>query len=51
MPVSAERLDQDKEADENVDADQIRTGKPVESGQSIGLFTQREDIDFDFRVP
>ena len=50
VPVSVERLDQDKDADENVDADQIRTGRPVESEPSIGLFTQREDIDIDFRV-
>ena len=50
VPVSVERLDQDKDADENVDADQIRTGRPVESAQSIGLFTQREEIDIDFRV-
>ena len=33
-----------------VDADQIRTGRPVESEQSIGLFTQREEVDIDFRV-
>ena len=38
------------DADENVDADQIRTGRLVKSGQSIGLFTQREEIDIDFRV-
>ena len=52
VPVSVERLgiDQDKDADENVDADQIRTGRPVESEQSISLFTQREEIDIDFRV-
>ena len=50
VPVSVERLDQDKDADENVDADQIRTGRPVESEQSICLFTQREEIDIDFRV-
>ena len=50
MPVSVERLDQDKDADENVDADQVRTERPVESEQSIGLFTQREEIDIDFRV-
>ena len=50
MPVSVERLDQDNDADENVDADQVRTGRPVESEQSIGLFTQREEIDIDFRV-
>ena len=49
VPVSVERLDTDKDADENVDADQISTGRPV-SGQSIGLFTQLEEIDIDFRV-
>ena len=31
VPVSVERLDQDKDADENVDADHVRTGRPVES--------------------
>ena len=41
---------QDKDADENVDADHVRTGRPVESEQSIDLFTQREEIDIDFRV-
>ena len=50
VPVSVERLDQDKHADENVDVDQRRTGRPVESEQSFGLFTQREEIDIDFRV-
>ena len=30
VPVSVERLDKDKDADENVDADQIRAGRPVE---------------------
>ena len=48
--MSVERVDKDKDADENVDADQIRTVRPVESEQSIGLFTQREEIDIDFRV-
>ena len=28
----------------------MRTGRPVESEQSIGLFTKREAIDIDFRV-
>ena len=42
VPVSVERFDKDKDADENVDADQISTERPV-SGQSIGLFTQREE--------
>ena len=49
--VSVERSDEDKDADENVDADQISTGKPVKSEQSIGSFTQREKTDIDFRVP
>ena len=50
VPVSIKRLDQDKDADENVDADHVRTERPVKSEQSIGLFTQREQIDIDFRV-
>ena len=50
VPVSVERLDKDKDADENVDADQIRTERPVECEQPPGLFTQREEIDIDFRV-
>ena len=28
----------------------VSTERPVKSGQSIGLFTQREEIDIDFRV-
>ena len=47
--VSVERVDKDKDADENVDADQTSTGRPV-SGQPTGLFIQREEIDIDFRV-
>ena len=50
VPVSVEFLDQNKDADENVDADHVRTVRPVESEQSIGLFTQREETDIDFRV-
>ena len=49
VPVSVERSDQDKDADENVDADHVRTGRPVYE-QPLGLFTQCEDIDIDFRV-
>ena len=49
VPVSVECGDEDKDADENVDADQTRTGRPV-SGQPTGLFTQLEEIDIDFRV-
>ena len=48
VPVFVERLDQD--ADETVDADHVRTVRPVHSEQSIGLFTQREEIYIDFRV-
>ena len=50
VPVSVERLYKDKDADENVDADQISTVRLVKSGQYIGLFAQREEIDIDFRV-
>ena len=50
VPVSVERLDQDEDADENVDADHVRTVRPVESGQPTGLFTQREETDIDCRV-
>ena len=50
VPVSVERLEKDNDADENVDADQISTVRPVESEQSIDLFTQREEIDIDSRV-
>ena len=50
LPVSVERLDKDKDADEKVDADKISTERPVESEQSIGWFTQREETDIDFRV-
>ena len=50
VPVSVKRLDQDKAADENVDAYHVRTERPVQSEQSIDLFTQREDINIDFRV-
>ena len=47
--MSAERLNKDQDADENVDADQTSTERPV-SGQSIGWFTQLEEIDIDFRL-
>ena len=49
VPVSVERVEKDKDPDENVDADQTSTERPV-SGQSIGSFTQLEEIDIDFRV-
>ena len=50
VPVSVELVDKDEDADENVDADQTRMVRPVESEQSMGLFTQREEIDIHFRV-
>ena len=46
--ASVELVDKYEDKDENVDTDQTRTGRPG-SGQS--LFTQLEEIDFDFRVP
>ena len=49
VPVPVELVDKDKDADENVDADQTSMGRPV-SGQPTGLFTQLEEIDIDFRV-
>ena len=49
VPVSVERVDKDKDADEHVEADQTSTRRLV-SGQSTGLFTQLEEIDIDFRV-
>ena len=36
LPVSVKRVDKDEDADENVDADQTRTGRPV-SGQPTGF--------------
>ena len=50
MSVPVKRLDQDKDTDENVDAEHVRTRRSVESEKSIDLFTQREEIDIDFRV-
>ena len=49
VPVSVKRSDQDKDADENVDEDHVRTGRLVYA-QPPGLFTQSEDMDIDFRV-
>ena len=49
VPMSVERADKDKDADEKKDADQTSTERPV-SGQPTGSFTQLEEIDIDFRV-
>ena len=43
VPVSVERVEKDEDADENVDADQTSTERPV-SGQPTGLSTQLEEI-------
>ena len=48
--LSVERIEKDKDTDENADADRVRTGRLVKSGQSIGLFTQREEIYINFRM-
>ena len=47
VPVSVELVDKYDDKDENVDADQTRTVRPV-GGQP---FTQLEEVDIDFRVP
>ena len=39
VPVCVERVDKDQDADENVDTDQISTGRLVKSRQPTGLFT------------
>ena len=49
--MSVERGDKDKDADENVDTDQISTVRPVSGQSTTGLFTQREEIYIDFRIP
>ena len=49
VSASGKRLDQDKDADEHVDADHVRTKRPVYE-QPPGLFTQCEDTDIDFRA-
>ena len=49
VAVSARSSDQDKDADENVDADHVRTGRLVFE-QQTGLSTQREERDIDFRM-
>ena len=48
VPVFFERVDKDTDADENVDADHERMGRPVGSHQDIDLFTQREKVNVDF---
>ena len=50
VPVSVELVDKYEDKDEDVDADQTSTVRPVKCGQSIGLFTQGEEINIDFRV-
>ena len=45
--VCRDLVDKFEDKDENVDADQSRTGRPV--GEQS--FTQLEEIDIDFSVP
>ena len=45
--MSVERVNKDEDKDENVDADQTRTGRPV-SGQPTGLLTQEIGKDVLF---
>ena len=47
--MSVELVHKDKDADENVDADQTRTERPV-SEQPTSSFTQLEERDIDIRV-
>ena len=47
--MSVKRQNKDKDTDKDVDADRDRTERPVGCEQS-NLFTQREEIDIDFRV-
>ena len=47
VPVSVERVNEDKDADKDEDEDQTRTERRVGGQQS----TQLEEIDIDFRVP
>ena len=49
VPVSVEGVDEDKDADENVDANHVSTVRLV-SGHPIGLSTKLEEIDIDFKV-
>ena len=44
--MSVERLDKNTDTDKDVDADRVRTGRPVGGQQSPPL----EEIDIDFRV-
>ena len=44
VPMPVKRLDKDKDADENVDADHVRAGKRV-CEQSFDLFTRLEEKD------
>ena len=45
-----ERLEKDKDTDNNVDADRDRTGRPVVIGQPTGSSTPFDEVDIDFRV-
>ena len=50
VPVFVELAEKYEDKDEDVDADQTRTVRPV-GGQPTGSTTHLEEIDIDFRVP
>ena len=47
---SPKNTPKDEDADENVDADHVRTGRPVENEQSVDLVHTSRGHKFDFRV-
>ena len=50
QPSGSPTQEIDKGVSFDCESTNVRTERPVESEQSIGLFTQREEIDIDFRV-
>ena len=50
QPSGSSAQEIDKRVSLDYESTKVRTERPVESEQSIGLFTQREEIDIDFRV-
>ena len=45
--LCVERLEKDKDTDNNVDADHDRTGRPVVIGQPTGSSTPFDEVDID----
>ena len=50
QPSGSSAQEIDKRVSLDCESTNVRMERPVESEQSIGLFTQREEIDIDFRV-